>query len=404
MQYYTPGPKKKYRNKNYYQPKQKTRRDNPFDLKEFLAGIVQNRIFWIAVVCAVAVAVVLIVLACAGVFVSENEPDSVDENVVVAENLPEAEDLTLEEMTDVTSQPDFEAFADVETLKFDSEGEAVKNLQTRLAELGYLSEDDIVGNYGKKTRIAVLNFQKHNNLQYDGIAGPETQAYIYWEEAEPYEFGFIDAAPTTLMSFEELVGDDGIRSIPEGFPADGTYKLIADIERGVMIVYSQDSTGTFTVPVRYMLCSIGEDLQAGTYSLGSRRVRFSEFASDGIFRQYWSQIADSSYITSVKYTRENASAYLTESYMSLGSRVKGNSIVLTVPDSRWIWYNVAPKSELVIREGADDDVATTEIRNQMVLPDAPADQITLTAGDIPNTDNWYISGVKKEVDFVQIEE
>ena len=57
-------------------------------------------------------------------------------------------------------------------LKYGSRGDAVKAMQQRLVELGYLAAAD--GIYGTKTYNAVVAFQKRNSLTSDGIAGKMT--------------------------------------------------------------------------------------------------------------------------------------------------------------------------------------------------------------------------------------
>lgn len=60
-------------------------------------------------------------------------------------------------------------------------GEKVRLLQEDLIKLGYAQIMKPYGadsNYGAATRKAVLQFQKDNNLQIDGIAGKETQNKI----------------------------------------------------------------------------------------------------------------------------------------------------------------------------------------------------------------------------------
>jgi lipoprotein-anchoring transpeptidase ErfK/SrfK len=49
-----------------------------------------------------------------------------------------------------------------------------EELQTRLAALGYLARDAIDGQDGPQTRSAVAAFQKWENLERDGVAGPKT--------------------------------------------------------------------------------------------------------------------------------------------------------------------------------------------------------------------------------------
>lgn len=57
--------------------------------------------------------------------------------------------------------------------KFGSSGNEVIQIQTKLKNWGY-NVGDVDGIYGSKTREAVRQFQKNNNITADGIAGPVT--------------------------------------------------------------------------------------------------------------------------------------------------------------------------------------------------------------------------------------
>ena len=63
------------------------------------------------------------------------------------------------------------------SMKKGNKGSAVRKLQTRLVELGYLKE--VTGTYDTNTIGAVRSFQKKNGLTADGTAGAETQKLIY---------------------------------------------------------------------------------------------------------------------------------------------------------------------------------------------------------------------------------
>lgn len=63
-----------------------------------------------------------------------------------------------------------------QNLYYGSEGEAVKDLQTDLNQLGYNLAVD--GEFGSKTQAAVKDFQQKNKLTVDGIVGPLTEAAI----------------------------------------------------------------------------------------------------------------------------------------------------------------------------------------------------------------------------------
>ena len=69
-------------------------------------------------------------------------------------------------------------------LRTGSRGQEVKDLQSRLQALGYYS-DEIDGQFGAVTKAAVIEFQKANGLEADGMVGTETKTLLYSVEAKP---------------------------------------------------------------------------------------------------------------------------------------------------------------------------------------------------------------------------
>ena len=63
------------------------------------------------------------------------------------------------------------------SLKEGSRGSDVKQIQTKLKEMGYYS-GTVDGVYGTKTKAAVKYFQSKKGLKADGICGPETLAAL----------------------------------------------------------------------------------------------------------------------------------------------------------------------------------------------------------------------------------
>lgn len=63
------------------------------------------------------------------------------------------------------------------TLKLNSQGTKVAQLQENLKQLGYYYAD-ITGNFGEKTEAAVKKFQSAHNLSADGVAGSRTLTAI----------------------------------------------------------------------------------------------------------------------------------------------------------------------------------------------------------------------------------
>ena len=70
------------------------------------------------------------------------------------------------------------------TLRSGATGDAVKNLQSRLKNLGYYTAE-IDGQFGSGTLQAVMLFQTQNGIQADGIVGPETSELLFSSAARP---------------------------------------------------------------------------------------------------------------------------------------------------------------------------------------------------------------------------
>ena len=69
-------------------------------------------------------------------------------------------------------------------LRTGSRGQEVKALQSRLNALGYYN-DEIDGQFGALTKTAVIEFQKANGLNADGMVGAETKEVLYSVNAKP---------------------------------------------------------------------------------------------------------------------------------------------------------------------------------------------------------------------------
>ena len=69
-------------------------------------------------------------------------------------------------------------------LRTGSRGQEVKDLQSRLYQLGSYT-DEIDGQFGGATKSAVIDFQKANGLEADGMVGSETKAVLFSVQAKP---------------------------------------------------------------------------------------------------------------------------------------------------------------------------------------------------------------------------
>lgn len=83
-------------------------------------------------------------------------------------------------------------------LRSGSQGEEVRQLQARLAELGYL-DSGVDGQFGPGTRSAVIDFQRQHGLDADGIVGEGTKRVLYSDQAR--------AKPTPAPTLEPASGE-----------------------------------------------------------------------------------------------------------------------------------------------------------------------------------------------------
>ena len=109
---------------------------------------------------------------------AEDEPSATPAVFVTQE--PTAKPVTPEPNYYMTPMP-----TDVPTLKLNSSGEEVRELQRRLIKLGYMKEGSDDAQYGKGTQNAVKAFQAANGLGADGAAGPKTLTLLFSDNAKP---------------------------------------------------------------------------------------------------------------------------------------------------------------------------------------------------------------------------
>ncbi len=236
-------------------------------------------------------------------------------------------------------------------------------------------------------------------------------------EPTPTPLPFSHFAPTVSMTYEELVGslDDmsqkGKELLKDGFPDPKTYYIIVDKQWQVVLVYKRIDDGTklgkpdLEQPVRYMLCSTGNpnkeyghETTSGIWQIGIPKERFYQFVNLEA-AQYLTLIHSRTYFHSILYDKaRDLSSLVKESYDDLGSKASHACIRLTVPDARWMWYNIGYGTSCEIRNGDPTDTVTGSIRAQLILPKS-IDGVRLKAGEAPWTDNWKIEDVLHVLEY-----
>ncbi|MDQ3896861.1 MAG: peptidoglycan-binding protein, partial [Actinomycetota bacterium] len=115
-----------------------------------------------------------------------------------------------------------------------SSGETVRDLQARLAALGFPVAVD--GAFGPATADAVRSFQRARGLAADGIAGPETLAALSGDPGRP------PPSPPRLLragvegedvrQTQRRLGDWGWTLVPDGIFGPKTHSAVRGFQEG----------------------------------------------------------------------------------------------------------------------------------------------------------------------------
>ena len=272
---------------------------------------------------------------------------------------------------DVAATPDA-TVAFTRKLARGSTGALVKQLQTRLTELGYYT-GPISGNFLAKTTAAVKAFQTQNALEADGIVGELTWHLLFND-------------PTVVLP------EHTPKPTPEPTPVP--FAITVDVNNQVTTVYGRDENGEYTVVIREMLCSTGTKSypsDVGEWVLNGRTARWCYFPRWGGHAQYWTRINSGIAFHSVTYSSVNTMALNTSSYKNLGSRASHGCIRLTVADAKWIYDNVGEGTVVTITE---DLPADPELRASLKLPPLDYSRMLPQTTPEPTPEPVYVSGAQ----------
>ncbi len=229
-------------------------------------------------------------------------------------------------------------------LEYGNEGEDVRRIQTRLAELGYY-QIEISGKYLGNTRNAVKSFQTMNGLKVTGKVDAETWELLFFGGSDTLS---ADASPR-----------------PTPTPTPVPYRVEVDVTNQVTTVFSLDQDGNYTNLIRQMICSTGTEKDPsplGVFVLNGRTARWCFFDKWGTHAQYWTRITSSIAFHSVIYNDVDEMALNTSSYRHLGERTSHGCIRLLVDDARWIYLNCGKGTEVEIYEGIADPELTESLK------------------------------------------
>jgi len=192
----------------------------------------------------------------------------------------------------------------------------------------------------------VRDFQRHNGLSADGVAGRQTQEMLFSYDAVP-----VHASPR-----------------PSPTPVPTKYTLMVDRLNQIVRAYTYDENGQYTVLVREMICSTGTSKHAtplGTTIMPKKRARWGYFPTWDSHAQYLTRIDSANAFHSVLYYQADETLLAIESYEDLGTPASHGCVRLYVGDAKWIYDNCEAGTIITVYEGDYDPEYTMTLRRAL---------------------------------------
>ncbi|MDO4547036.1 MAG: L,D-transpeptidase family protein [Clostridia bacterium] len=215
----------------------------------------------------------------------------------------------------------------MEALMEGNSGAAVKRLQSRLEQLGYLY-NGVDGAYGASTSKAISSFQSENGLAQSGIADINTQTMLFSSSAKENSRPLWD------------------------------YYVTVDISEQRVYVYKwSENDNDYTNLVKKFKCSTGTSSNPTPRGIYKETVRkgatWHHFKAFGnCWARYAIHIDPTGNIMfhSVLYNRKNGKSPTSSSVRALGRRASHGCIRLAVDNAKWLYENITDGTTVEIRK------------------------------------------------------
>lgn len=191
--------------------------------------------------------------------------------------------------------------------------------------------------------ITTIRDQKHKTEATQGQALEEEtilEAQISNNETDentPVDENIID---------EKAIKESKVENEKEIKDNKNKYYIKINNQANVVTIYTKDTEGNYTVPVKAMVCSIGTATPTGgKYKLNGTKHRwhtlFGHTPGTYVYGQYTTAIVGNILFHSVPYTTKgNPSTLEYAEYDKLGTKASAGCIRLTVQDAAWIYNNI----------------------------------------------------------------
>lgn len=198
--------------------------------------------------------------------------------------------------------------------------------------IGFESSDDSIVTVDDGGRIdAVKEGTAEITASFSNLNSYKYTVNVTEKEEKPDYDGF----STCILANTEILNEN-IRTYTG---KQSLYQIKVNRQMNCVTVYTYDSKGEYTIPVRAMVCSCG--LNKGTI-LGEYKIYFQKEWNallNNVYGHYVSGISGNYLFHSVPYYSTDENRLETEEYNKLGNDGSLGCVRLAVADTKWIYEN-----------------------------------------------------------------
>lgn len=184
-----------------------------------------------------------------------------------------------------------------------------------------------------------LNTDESENSQSE----TETETTIF----DPSTMKPVDVETETETETEKKPENDP-NDLTGEYVEDSPYYITVNRTQNIVIIYTKDDKGQYTVPIKAMVCSVGlgERTPVGEFTT-SVKWRWAMLNGD-VYGQYVFRFKGPYLFHSVPYYSANPSKLETEEYNKLGEKASLGCVRLTVEDAKWLVDNIPSGTKVKI--------------------------------------------------------
>ena len=137
--------------------------------------------------------------------------------------------------------------------------------------------------------------------------------------------------------------------------SDNPYYIKVNRTQNIVIVYTKDANGGYTVPYKAMVCSVGMNnaTPTGTYNTTDKYTW--RLLSGNVYGQYATRITGHYLFHSVPYVTQNKADLEYDEFNKLGEAASLGCIRLSVEDAKWIYDNCPKGTTVTIYDSNDPE-------------------------------------------------